>query len=154
MITVRYRVADSTIPGAGKGLFVAEAVPTGRVLVAPSHINATVPLAELLADDNHPLADSSIRWFEDYCTVSPDWPDECYINHAFDANGLWHLGFVFAARDIAAGEELCVDYRHLIGPGVQMPFRDARTGQAIIGHAWGESLRLTSQALCALAQRL
>lgn len=147
MITVRYRIASSTIAGAGQGLFVDEHVRKGRVIVAPSHIDGTLSLQQLLEDEHHPHADSSIRWFEDHCTISPDWPDECYVNHSFKPNGLWHLGFIFAARDIAAAEEICVDYRHLIGAGVTLPFIDAETGQAITGYSWPHSLHLSAQNL-------
>lgn len=150
MICVDYQVAQSLIVGAGSGLFLQEAVSKGKVLIAPSHINKTVPLSELLNHPNHPDADSSIRWFEEVCTVSPDWPDECYVNHSFSPTGLWHLGFVFAQEDLPAGAEITVDYRHIIGPGVMMPFSDSETGNAIVGFTWQESLRLSTQALAAV----
>lgn len=140
MLCIDYRVGPSLIPGAGSGLFLTRAVSAGKVLIAPSHINDTVPLADILDHPNHPCSDSSIRWFEDHCTVSPDWPDECYVNHSFAPNGLWHLGFIFAARNLAPGEELTVDYRHLIGPDVEMPWLDAYTGRRIIGFSWNKSL--------------
>ena len=98
---------------------------------------------------NHPQADSSIRWFEDHCTVSPEWPDDCYVNHSFEPNGLWHLGFIFALRPIAPGEEICVDYRHIIGPDVEMPFVDALTQAPIIGLSWEDSLG-TVNTTCSL----
>jgi hypothetical protein len=60
---------------------------------------------------------------------------------------LWLLGFIFAARDLDAGEELTVDYRHLLAPGQEEVFRDAHTDRPIIGHAWDESLRLGLDAL-------
>src|SRR5690606_15361475 len=100
MILVRYRVAASLIPAAGMGLFAAEPVRAGRVLVAPDAIPGVFSADEV---DAHPAgADAlaaSVRWFEDRFTVSLEWPDECYLNHDFAPNGLWHLGFVFAARD-------------------------------------------------------
>jgi len=147
MLCIDYRVGPSLIPGAGSGLFLNKAIRAGKVLIAPSHINATVPLAEILEHPDHPCSDSSIRWFEDHCTVSPDWPDECYVNHSFSPNGLWHLGFIFAARDLAPGEELTVDYRHLIGPEVEMPWLDAQTGRKIIGFEWSRSLATSTASL-------
>jgi len=152
MICVPYYVADSSIPGAGKGLFAAEPIVAGRMITAPTHINETVPLTEILEDDAHPHADSSIRWFEDHCTISPEWPDECYINHSFVPNAQWHLGFVIALHDIARGQEIVVDYRHLIGPGVEMPFRDAVTQQPIVGYTWEESLFHSAGAVYELAK--
>jgi len=82
--------------------------------------------------------------------VSPDWPDECYLNHSFKPTGLWHLGFVFAARDLPAGTEITVDYRHLLPPGEEEAFTDAATGQPIVGLSWTESLRTSTHALAAL----
>ena len=151
MILPRYRIGASTIPGAGLGLFVEEPVSRGRVVVAPDGIGATHGFDELrdtpdLAAQLH----TSVRWFEDRYTLSPDWPDECYVNHDFSPNGLWHLGFIFAARNLAAGEELTIDYRHLLAPGQEETFRDARTGAPIVGLPWRESLMTTSRALLGL----
>ena len=99
-------------------MFIDEPLARGRVLVAPDAIPAVHRFDEILAQpDADSLLPATVRWFEDRYTVTPEWPDECYINHAFAPNGLWHLGFVFAARDLAAGEEITVDYRHLLGEG-------------------------------------
>lgn len=152
MLCVPYYVAESTIPGAGKGLFAATPIHPGAVIIAPTQIDQTVPLQELLDDPEHPQAHSSIRWFEDHCTVSPDWPDDCYVNHAFEPNGLWHLGFIFAQRLIPAGEEICVDYRHIIGPAIEMPFLDALTQAPIIGLSWEDSLAQSTESLLLLAR--
>jgi hypothetical protein len=151
MILPAYRVDASTIPGAGKGVFLREPVARGRILVAPDAIPRVYRWDEVLAQ---PEADealaASVRWFEDRYTVSLDWPDECYLNHSFEANGLWHLGFVFAARDLDAGEEITVDYRHLLAEGQEEVFRDAVTGRAIVGWSWSESLARSTRELAAL----
>lgn len=153
MLCVPYYVDESHIPGAGKGMFAAAAIPAGTVIIAPTQIEGTVPLQELLDDPEHPQAHSSIRWFEDHCTVSPDWPDDCYVNHSFEPNGLWHLGFIFALRNIPPGEEICVDYRHIIGPDVEMPFLDAHTQAPIIGLLWEDSLAQSAESLLMLARQ-
>lgn len=151
MILPAYRVAPSTIPGAGQGVFVSEAVERGRILVAPDAIPRVFRWEEVLAlPDRDAALAASVRWFEDRFTVSPEWPDECYLNHSFEPNGLWHLGFVFAARDLAAGEEVTVDYRHLLGEGQQEEFRDAVSGRAIVGWSWQESLSRSTRDLAAL----
>jgi len=151
MILPSYRVAASTIPGAGQGVFVAEGVARGRILVAPDAIPRVFRWEDVLAmPDREAALAASVRWFEDRYTVSPEWPDECYLNHSFEPNGLWHLGFVFAARDIAEGEEVTVDYRHLLGEGQEEVFRDAVTGRAIVGWSWTESLSRSTRELAAL----
>lgn len=151
MILPRYRVAPSLIAGAGKGLFLLEAVPAGRIVVAPDAIPQTFRWSEI---ESRPDADdvlpATVRWFEDRYTVTPEWPDECYVNHAFEPSGIWHLGFIFAARDLEPGIELTVDYRHLLGEGQEEAFRDSITGRAIVGLPWAESLRLSTTQLAAL----
>jgi hypothetical protein len=141
MILPKYRVAASRIPGAGQGLFLEASVARGAVVIAPDAIARTWRWEELLQrPDAEALLPSTVRWFEDRYTVTPDWPDECYINHAFAPTGIWHLGFVFAARDLTPGTEITVDYRHLLAPGQCESFRDAESGREIIGLPWRESL--------------
>lgn len=154
LITIAYRVAASTVAGAGKGFFVEEPVTAGRVLIAPTNATHTVRLAEIFSPQSHPHAETSVIWFEDHCVVSPDFPDDFFINHSFRPNAVWHLGFVFALRDLNAGEELFLDYRHLIAPGVALDFRDGATGEEIVGYAWKDSLRITCEQVLALAQRM
>jgi len=80
MIPTPYRVAPSTIPGAGKGLFVDAPVAAGRIIVAPDAINRVYRWDEVLAQpDIEAALASSVRWFEDRYTITPEWPDECYI---------------------------------------------------------------------------
>ena len=148
MILPRYRIAASTIGGAGKGLFLEEDVAAGRIVTAPDAIDRTWSAADLAARPE--MAYASARWFEDRYTLSPEWPDECYINHSFAPNGLWHLGFVFALADLPAGSEITVDYRHLLPPGEAEDFADAATGETITGLSWTESLASSTRALAAL----
>jgi hypothetical protein len=151
MILPRYRIDASAIPGAGKGLFLEEAVPAGRIVAAPDAIERTWRHAEIVADPAlSAQMHAAARWFEDRYTLSPDWPDECFINHSFQPTGLWHLGFVFALRDLPAGTEVTVDYRHLLPPGQAEDFADAASGEIIVGLPWAESLAATTRALAQL----
>lgn len=153
MLLPPYRVASSRIPGAGQGVFLSEPVKAGRVIVAPEGIPRVYTWNEVLAQPDQASAlAASVRWFEDRFTVTLEWPDECYINHSFQPNGLWHLGFVFAARDIAADEELTVDYRHILGEGQREEFNDAVTGESIVGWSWAESLRRSTADLARLTE--
>ena len=140
MILPAYRVAASTIPGAGQGVFLGEAVARGRILVAPDAIPRVHRWEEVLAMlDPDAVMAVSVRWFEDRYTVSPEWPDECYLNHSFDANGLWHLGFVFA-RARLRGRRITVDYRHLLGEGQEEVFPRRADGQpSSAGPVWKAS---------------
>lgn len=147
MILPRYRIAASTIQGAGQGLFVDEFVAAGRVITAPDTIDSTYAWADIAAS---PDLHAAARWFEDRYTLSPDWPDECYVNHSFRPTGLWHLGFIFATKDLPQGTEITVDYRHLLAPGQVEDFADAETGEKITGLSWQESLRASTHALATL----
>jgi hypothetical protein len=151
MIQSPYAIRPSRIPGAGKGVFLTAAVPGGQILVYPDQIPATFTLDEITArpDAKAALA-ATVRWFEARYTVSLEWPDECYINHSFTPSSIWHLGFVFAARDLPEDTELTVDYRHLLAPGQHEEFLDADTGQAIIGFSWQQSFTSSLQALAKL----
>lgn len=150
MILPRYHIAPSRIPGAGKGLFLDETVAAGRIISAPDAIDRTFREAEFAKPELEKLKYASARWFEDRYTVSPDWPDECYINHSFTPNGLWHLGFVFATAELPPGSEITVDYRHLLPPGEAEDFADAATGETIVGLSWTESLASSTRALVVL----
>ena len=94
--------------------------------------------------------ESSVRWFEDYFSLTPEWSDECYVNHSFSPNAQWHLGFIFALREIVTGEEITMDYRYVIGSGEEMPFKDSVTGREIVGLSWEECLRGSAAMLAAL----
>jgi hypothetical protein len=148
MILPRYRVADSRISGAGKGLFVDEPVRRGAVIVAPDQVHTVWPeskLRQYVADSKE--VESSVRWFEDRFSLTPEWSDECYVNHSFSPNALWHLGFIFALVDLAPGTEVTMDYRYVIGDGERMPFADAETGREIVGLPWSQVLAGGAQAL-------
>ena len=151
MIVPRYHVEASRIPMAGKGLFIDEAVARGRVIVAPDNIHTVWPEAKLrtYAADSIEV-ESSVRWFENWFSLTPEWSDECYINHAFEPTALWHLGFVFAGRDLPAGSEITIDYQLVIGSGEVMPFKDSLTGREIVGLSWEDNLRTSAMALLEL----
>ena len=132
-------------------MFLDEPLARGRLITAPDAIARVYTFEDILAlPDAAKLLPATVRWFEDRYTVTPEWPDECYINHAFEPSALWHLGFVFAAADLTAGTEITVDYRHLLGPGQVEGFNDAESGQPIVGFTWKESLRTSSQTLLGL----
>lgn len=155
MILPAYTIADSAIPGAGRGLFLSAAMRRGSVLVAPAGVpDARVlpraRLAELPADGVE--AASALRWFEDRHTIDPDWSDECYINHSFAPSGLWLLGFVFATRDLVAGDELTIDYSLLLDEDQELPFPDAVTGRRIRGLPWRECLRRGASGVLGLCE--
>jgi hypothetical protein len=151
MIVPRYRIEASRIPGAGKGLFLAEPLARARVIVAPDQVHTVMPESQLrrYAPDSIEV-ESSVRWFEDWFSLTPEWSDECYINHSFVPSALWHLGFVFALADLPSGAEITMDYRLVIGSGERLPFKDAESGRDIVGLDWPQALRESAQQLLSL----
>ena len=147
MIVPSYEIRSAR-HAAGKGVFLTAAARRGQILVAPDAINELYDGAARAAlVPGSPEDDACVRWFEDFHTVSTDWPDECYVNHSFTPSGLWHLGFIFAVRDMQAGAEVTVDYRFVVNDNEVLPFRDAETGREIVGYTWDENLRLSTQLL-------
>lgn len=153
MILAPYRIAASRIAGAGSGLFLEAPVARGRVVVAPDNIHTVWPESRLrqYPEDSREV-ESSVRWFEDQYSLTPEWSDECYVNHSFEPTALWHLGFIFALADLPAGTELTMDYRYVIGDGECLPFVDSATGRQIIGLPWAECLRQTTARLAELCR--
>ena len=148
MIIPKYKVGSSLIPFAGKGLFADERISKGAVIIAPDNVHTVWPEKKLreYAPDSVEV-ESSVRWFEDYFSLTPEWSDECYVNHSFTPNAQWHLGFIFALRELPAGEEITMDYRYVIGSAEEMPFKDSVTGRAIVGLSWEECLRGSAEQL-------
>ena len=150
MIVPNYEIRPARF-AEGKGVFLLESVKRGQILVAPDAINQVynaeqrAGLVPGSAED-----EACVRWFESYHTVSTDWPDDCYVNHSFNPSGLWHLGFIFATRDLQAGDEVTADYRFLVDDNEVMPFKDAETGQEIVGYVWEDNLRISTEQLLAL----
>lgn len=151
MILPRYRVEASRIPNAGRGLFLDEAVCRGSVIIAPDNVHTVWPESKLRQYPAGSLeVESSVRWFEDRFSLTPEWSDECYVNHSFRPTALWHLGFIFALEDLPAGVEVTMDYRYVIGDGERLPFADSLTGREIVGLPWHECLRGSAAQLLAL----
>ncbi len=148
MIIPCYQILPSSIPNAGQGLFLAQAITKGSIVTAPDQINQlfSVKEVEALAPDTLER-ESSVRWFENYCTISTGWPDECYINHSFNPTTLWHLGFTFALQDYPEGTEMTLDYRLFLLENDTPGFEDTETGQAILGLPWMESLKRSTEQL-------
>lgn len=151
MILPKYRIDASAIPHAGKGMVLLEPVARGRVIVAPDNVHTVWPEAALreLPDESIEVR-SSVRWFERQFSITPEWSDECYINHSFSPTALWHLGFVFALDDLPGGVEVTMDYRYVIGDGEEMPFRDSLTGRPIVGLPWKDVMVQTTRQLAGL----
>jgi hypothetical protein len=151
MLRFDHAIGPSRIAGAGLGLFTREAVARGRVVIVPNQTHALRSAAELAAlpKDSIELA-SSIRWFERVFTVDPEWSEESHLNHSFEPNCLWHLGFVFSLEDLDPGSELTIDYRLLLDEATVLDFRDSISGREIVGMPFEQAIRRSCAQLATL----
>ncbi|OQW93991.1 MAG: hypothetical protein BWK79_08220 [Beggiatoa sp. IS2] len=147
MIIPKYVIRTTEIPNAGKGLFLTQDVENGRIIVAPDGITQIMPLANIKKFGADSIEyKSNVRWFEEHYTITPEWSDECYVNHSFTPTGLWHLGFIFAMGDLPASTEVTIDYRFLLGEN-EFEFKDSQTGEAVVGFSWQENISKSTAAL-------
>lgn len=148
MILIDYDICSSKINLAGKGIFARCDIARGRVVSAPDKIERLYSIDEINRMPRESAEYSgSVRWFEDRYSAVGEWSDECYYNHSFNPNCVWHLGFVFASRDIPAGTELTIDYRFLLEEGERSMFRDSETGQYFTGLSFKDSIRLSAEKI-------
>ncbi len=151
MLKYSCEIRPSQIPGAGQGLFLLTPVQKGQVLIYPNQEHRTMFRHETLGLPKDSVEyQSVIRWFDDTYTVDPDWSPESHLNHSFNPNCLWHLGFVFALQDLGAGHELTIDYRLLLGPEDEAGFVDAQTGAPVTGVPWEQKMAFTAGVLAEL----
>lgn len=128
MILCPYRIEASSIPGAGRGIILLRAAGRGELLVAPTQpVETSVSRLTLVERDGD---------------LAPPIADARYINHSFEPSGHWHLGFVFATRDLGAGTELTIDYRLLAEEACCLPFEDGVSGKVVRGFAPEEARRI------------
>lgn len=155
MLRVKSYIGESTIPNAGNGLFAAQHIRKGEVVVFPNQTHRVYSREELMnmPRDSEEF-NSSVRWFDNCYTVDPEKSDIFYLNHSFSPNCLWHLGFIFALEPIVEGAELTIDYRVLMDESEELAFHDSLTGSPIRGFPWERKMTITSAQLAGLFDSL
>jgi SET domain-containing protein len=142
----------------GKGLFPMRRVKRGTVICSFTTDSKVITEEEYLAaiqEDRYLIVRTGTRYVGKYftCTQDPD-TDLNFFNHSFEPNLLVHCGVVIALRDIPAGEELTIDYRHLIDDTEIGVYNDANSGRPIRGLPARQTLLETSRKLIALLEQL
>jgi len=69
------------------------------------------------------------------------------MNHSFEPNCHYHLGFTIAIKPMLAGEEITVDYRFLLMEGYAAEFLDSVTNQPVIGLPFVEKMARSAEIL-------
>ena len=151
MLRFKYLIQNSTLAGAGKGLFTEEDLKRGSIIIFPNQEHQLFDRAKwktLAANSIEAI--SAIRWFEDIFSVDPEWSPESHLNHSFTPNAVWHLGFVFALRDIQVGEEIFINYGLLLDEDETLDFKDSITGREIQGLPYDVAIGLSAGQVAAL----
>ena len=144
----------STLAGAGAGAFALESAAAGTFLGMDFLIRKWVVRPQEVLQLPAQRRKLAWRHIDDICfsAESAEESPADFINHSFEPNVLWHLGHYFALRDIAAGDELFIDYRHLNDPSWGACLEDAASGRPIAGWSWRESLSRSSRQLAELLE--
>jgi len=140
-------LAQSTIENAGLGVFVGSNVNKGNFLAVDIFTSEDVRLARDISFD---LVDYSDCRVDDLCFITEREGDfGNYFNHSCNPNVLWHLGYMFALKDIGRDQELFIDYRHMDHPSWPTSIVD-KNGVPIRGLPWKESIRITCRQILKL----
>lgn len=142
----------------GKGLFAVSNLPRGKIIcsfTSGSKIITEDEYLDAIKCERYLIVRTGTRYVGRYFTYT-DIPDAelNFFNHSFVPNLLCHCGIVIAVRDIAAGEELTVDYRYLIDDTEVGVYNDAVTGRPIRGFTARRTLLDTTRQLLELLESL
>jgi hypothetical protein len=141
-------VRESTI--FGKGLFAIETVPKGKIICFFSTGASVITEAEFLhavRTGDHAIIRTGTRHAGKFFTHGNAHEPYTFLNHSFSPNLLCHCGMVLARREIAANEELTIDYRTLVDDTDEGIYSDAATGVEIRGFSARETLLRTAREL-------
>ena len=141
----------------GKALFAARDIRRGTIVCSftlGSDVTTEDDYVRAVAENRQPVTRTGTRYCGKYFTFGNVDAPYNFVNHSFKPNLLCHFGVVLALRDIAAGEELTLDYRTLIDATDVGLYNDAVTGREIRGHGARETLLRTARELIALVESL
>jgi hypothetical protein len=153
MMYFKWEVRESTIPGAGLGLFTRETIHKGDLVARWDRIKvlAEEDWQQLVGAGHEVYRVTGCRWSWSQFCVKPieEWElgtkPESFINHSEDANLFHILGNFIAFTDIHPGEELLENYRYGV-PDVDSDgnrlviFVDGRTGRDVRGYSRDSSM--------------
>ena len=141
----------------GKAMYAAEAVRRGTIVCSftlGSDVATEDEYVRAVGENRQPLTRTGTRYAGRYFTFGNDDKPYNFVNHSFRPNLLCHCGVVVALRDIAAGEEMTLDYRTLIDTTDVGIYNDAVTGREIRGFGARETLLRTARELIALVESI
>lgn len=150
---IRTEARPSTVAGAGAGVFALEDAARGTFLGMDFPDPKKARAADEVLALPRELRMFSWRHIEHICfeatrqRVAAD-----LMNHSFTPNILWHVGHYFALEHVRAGDELFLDYRHLLAPSWSDRLLDGESGRPVNGLEWREALKRSCRQLLALLE--
>ena len=145
---VAAEVRDSPI--FGKGLFALEPIGRGKIICffpIGAAVISEERFLQAVRSEEKSIVRTATRYAGDYFTHGNESEPYTFLNHSFESNLLCHCGMVLARRDIAAGDEMTLDYRSLVDDTDIGLYRDAATGREIRGWSARETLLRTAREL-------
>ena len=155
MLFVDADVRESKI--AGKGLFLRSPVPKGTVVsihAAGAGLLTQAQYQEEQRKGNELVIRSGIRWVGRYFLYAKEMPVESYINHADDPALLYLCGISFAGKDLAAGDELTIDYTTILAEDDVEGFCDVATGRTLFGLPPRDALLKSAEQLVRMLRQI
>jgi SET domain-containing protein len=131
-----YETEVQESPVSGRGLFAKDFIPKGAVIGDLTHGASLITEAEYQEAQRrgeHVIIMSAVRLVGKYFIFGHEITKEEYINHSEDPTMLYHCGLALARRDIAAGEELTVNYKYFLAKDDVGRFTDSATGRLVDG---------------------
>lgn len=149
MLLVKTEVRESRLHE--KGLYSLQPIKKGTIVMIPS--GSLISEAEYQweqAKDNKTVIMSAVRLLGRYFICADSIGNEEYLNHSSNPNLIYHCGIAIAARDIAACEELTVNYKYFLAEGDFCAFEDAETGELVDGLSPTEAFNQSAEEMLAL----
>ncbi len=146
---IKTEIRDSEIDR--RGVFTLECASKGKVLSIWRNITLHTEEEYNARVDDKPFRRNAVRivgkyyGYQEGGTIPED-----YINHSDEPNVLYYMGILFALRDIAAEEELLLDYNYYFGP--RNRFKDVKTGRPVTGLPPRECMLKSCQILTNLLE--
>lgn len=150
---IQTRIAESSI--FGRGLFAAEPIIRGKIIcffAIGAQVITEDRFLQAVRDDERGIVRTGTRYAGKYFTHGNELEPYTFINHSFTPNLLCHCGIVIARADIAADEELTLDYRYLVDDTETGVYHDSATGRAIRGFSARQTFLDTARELIGLLE--
>lgn len=141
----------------GNGLFATAPIRNATIICffpIGAEVISEAQFLDAVKQNRQSTVRTATRYAGLYYTCGNEHEPYTYINHSFEPNLLCHCGVIIARRDIAAGQEMTLDYRTLIDDTDIGIYRDAVTGREIRGFSARETMLRTAREMMELLKNV